>query len=198
MDTKCCSTCAHTRPISSFLKDTSAAPNSRVFATCIPCREVRRRSTSKRKASRQLAPDHPPILPAAPMPINVRVETSMPVEIPISPLPAQALPESRLQPPPPIPPLAPPESRLQSLQPQHAGFLPAEQWQYIQDFNTTIGRVQIESCIRCKEHWFEMNLKHNIYYSCYLRDKGVQTPPLISAENNIDPGDVPAYLPELS
>jgi hypothetical protein len=102
IDTKCCSACAHTRLISSFLKDTSAAPNSRVFALCIPCHEVKRRSASKRKASRQLAPDHPPILPDTPMPINMRVETSMPIEIPIPPpLPAHARPESRLQPSPP-------------------------------------------------------------------------------------------------
>jgi hypothetical protein len=117
------------------------------------------------------------------MPINIRVETSMPVEIPI---------------PLPLPARAPPESRLQPSQPQHTGFLPAEQWQYIQDFNTAMGRVQMEGCIRCKEHWFEMDLKHNICHSCYLRDKGAQTPPLMSAENNMDPGEVPAHLPELS
>jgi hypothetical protein len=96
MDTKCYSTYAHTRPISSFLKDTSAAPNNKVFV-CIPYREALNRCVNKRKASRQLAPDHPPILPDILMPINIRVETSIPVEILIPPpLLARSPPESRL------------------------------------------------------------------------------------------------------
>jgi hypothetical protein len=43
-----------------------------------------------------------------------------------------------------------------------------------------------------------MKLKLGIYYRCLLRDKGGQSPFLISTANELDPGDVPAYLLELS
>jgi hypothetical protein len=42
-----------------------------------------------------------------------------------------------------------------------------------------------------------MKLKLGIYYRCLLRDKGRQSPFLISTANELDPGDVPAYLLEL-
>src|SRR5580692_10729288 len=54
MDEKRCSTCAKKLPLSSFLADTSADMTSKVFATCIPCRE---RSWLKRKAAQP--PSHP-------------------------------------------------------------------------------------------------------------------------------------------
>ena len=43
-----------------------------------------------------------------------------------------------------------------------------------------------------------MNLKDGICHSCFLRDKRNQTPFLMSAENRIDPGVFPAYLPALT
>jgi hypothetical protein len=42
-----------------------------------------------------------------------------------------------------------------------------------------------------------MKLKLSIYYKCLQRDKGGQSPFLISTINELDPGDVPAYLLEL-
>jgi hypothetical protein len=54
MDEKRCSACAKKLPLSSFLADISADMTSKVFATCIPCRE---RSRSKRKAAQP--PSHP-------------------------------------------------------------------------------------------------------------------------------------------
>src|SRR5580692_8105233 len=54
MDENRCSTCAKKLPLSSFLADTSADMTSKVFATCISCRE---RSRSKRKAAQP--PSHP-------------------------------------------------------------------------------------------------------------------------------------------
>ena len=56
----------------------------------------------------------------------------------------------------------------------------------------------METCIRCKERWFSMDLKDEICHTCFLRDKGNKTPFLMSAENEMDPGEVPAYLPELT
>jgi hypothetical protein len=58
--------------------------------------------------------------------------------------------------------------------------------------------IKIETCIQYKETWFLMDLKDNICHDCIRRDKGNKTPFLISRENNIDPGELPAYLPELT
>jgi hypothetical protein len=43
-----------------------------------------------------------------------------------------------------------------------------------------------------------MDLKCRVYHLCFLRDKGKKTPFLISIENDMDPGDIPAHLPELT
>ena len=57
----------------------------------------------------------------------------------------------------------------------------------------------METCIWCKERWFVMDLKHEIYKACFRRDKGDRkTPFLMSRENGMDPGELPAHLPELT
>jgi hypothetical protein len=56
----------------------------------------------------------------------------------------------------------------------------------------------MEPCGRCKERWFAMDLKDKVCHACFLRDKGKKTPFLMSAENEMDPGDIPAYLLELT
>jgi hypothetical protein len=43
-----------------------------------------------------------------------------------------------------------------------------------------------------------MDLKDDIYYTCFLRDKGNKTPFLMSTDNKMDPGEVPAHLLELT
>ena len=43
-----------------------------------------------------------------------------------------------------------------------------------------------------------MNLKDGICHACFLRDKRGQTPFLMSAENQMDPGVLPAHLPILT
>ena len=43
-----------------------------------------------------------------------------------------------------------------------------------------------------------MGLKDGVCHNCSCRDKQGKTPFLMSAENNMDPGDIPSYLPELS
>jgi hypothetical protein len=46
---------------------------------------------------------------------------------------------------------------------------------------------------------FDMGLKCGVCHRCYIRDKGNTTTPfLMSADNDMDPGDIPAYLPELT
>jgi hypothetical protein len=43
-----------------------------------------------------------------------------------------------------------------------------------------------------------MGLRNEVCEECILRDKGSQTPFLMSAENDMDPEVVPAYLPALT
>ena len=43
-----------------------------------------------------------------------------------------------------------------------------------------------------------MNLKDGICHTCFLQDKWGQTPFLMSAENQMDPGVLPTHLPILT
>ncbi len=61
MEAKYCSNCYHQRPISAFLNYSSAGPASKVLATCINCRNAGRKYDKKRKTSRQLGPENPPV-----------------------------------------------------------------------------------------------------------------------------------------
>src|SRR5271156_3914271 len=73
MDSKYCSSCLQKRLLSSFLADASANPGSKVFATCIPCRD-RRRSKTKRKA---LQPLDPNIQPKRRVPRSTKASTRL-------------------------------------------------------------------------------------------------------------------------
>jgi hypothetical protein len=93
------------------------------------------------------------------------------------------LPSIRVPTPPPPPP---------------PGFLRTEQWRWVQSFHRAMDAVRMQTCIRCKERWFAMDLKDTVCHTCYLRDKGNKTPFLMSTENEMDSGDVPAHLPVLT
>jgi hypothetical protein len=95
--------------------------------------------------------------------------------------------------PEPAPPTAQPR-----LTPGENCFLSAEQWGWIQTFNEKMGDVKMETCLRCRETWFLMELKNRICHACFRRDKGSKTPFLMSRENDMDPGELPAYLLELT
>lgn len=206
MDSKCCAKCAHTLPLSSFLKDPSN-PKSKSFKFCIKCRTQHRAanttSKNKRKALQLVDPN---ILSKRPA-----TARSKPTEAPSIPLP-HILSEPR--PEPPICPLSAAESRPQApilihplpesphrLPPppvQPAGFLPADQWRLIQNFYTALDGVKMEYCLRCRERWFSMGLRNKTCDVCFLRDKGSQSPFLMSTDNEMDPGEVPAHLPALT
>jgi hypothetical protein len=95
--------------------------------------------------------------------------------------------------------LPPPATRPETDPPvRDTGFIPDNQWRLIQDFNTAMDTVEMELCSRCQEQWFGMNLKDTVCHKCYLRDRKTQVPFLMSANNGMDPGVVPDYLPELS
>jgi hypothetical protein len=54
--------------------------------------------------------------------------------------------------------------------------------------------IIIDICDKCKERWFDMKLKLSICYKYLQRNKGGQSPFLISVSNELDPGEVPTYL----
>ena len=64
----------------------------------------------------------------------------------------------------------------------------------------------METCLYCRERWFNIQLKDNICRCYYLRDTDTSTPGrkqtlrpfLMSVDNEMDPGEVPAYLPALT
>ena len=178
---KCCSTCNKTLPPSSFLANASADPESRVFATCFLCRERSRSNSAKRKATQLLGPPRPPPRPQPLALVETYPESrisSTPADVSVPPLPV------------PVP--------AQLVPPPAAGFLPADQWGSIQNFHGDMNEHQMEPCTRCRERGFVMDLKDGICHSCFLRDKGNETPFLMSTENEMDPGAVPAHLPKLS
>ncbi|KAJ5054220.1 uncharacterized protein L3040_000501 [Drepanopeziza brunnea f. sp. 'multigermtubi'] len=83
-----------------------------------------------------------------------------------------------------------------------------KEWKMIQDFHSTMGAIQMDLCSRCNERWFEMRLKvvrgDLICHECNRRDRFIKEPDLpgqpylMTAGNNMDPGEVPDYLPKLS
>jgi hypothetical protein len=203
MSSKYCSSCTQKRPLLSFLKDTLASPNSRVFATCINCRVAKKKRTNKKRAALQSL--DPNIQPAK----RVRDSNTGPQPIiQAPPNPPSILPnllESCLDPrptPPPPTQLSHPQSPIRVPTPLPAqpepGYLPSDQWQWIQGFHKAMAAVEMETCSRCKERWFSMDLKDNVCHSCFLRDKRNRTPFLMSAENDMDPGELLAHLPELT
>jgi hypothetical protein len=82
--------------------------------------------------------------------------------------------------------------------PNPLGFLPPSQWSSAQAFNTVMAGTKMEYYTRCREYWFEIGLKDRVCHLCALRDKGHKTLFLMSRDNGIDLGNIPAYLPNLS
>jgi hypothetical protein len=202
MDSKYCSGCLQKRLLSCFPTNKSG----KVLATCNSCRATQANRNTKRKALQELDPNLPSkrrvtgpktttTTPSIlePRPIAPTVLESRPNPNPPAPLESRPNPPSVLETHPiPPQPLQPPPI------PSENGFLPAEQWVWIQSFNKKMAEIKMEACIRCKETWFLMDLKDNVCHDCVRRDKGNKTPFLMSRENDMDPGELPAYLPELT
>jgi hypothetical protein len=176
--------CPYKLPLSSFLKDALASPSSQIYSTCIQCRSKKNASNGKKRVALQsLDPNIQP---------TKRVCRSNSLQPTVtSPRP--------LSNPPPEPPRAP-VTVLPLTEP--AGFLPTDEWCYIQGFNKAMAAVQLEMCERCQEHGFSMDLTDSVCHCCFLRDtdnrKRPITPFLMSTENHMDPGTVPGHLPELT
>jgi hypothetical protein len=186
MDCKYCSACLNKRLLSYFVENATALPNSKVFATCYMYREkTKARRLKKRPALKELDSNvrHPPLLRAPPVTIPPR-DTFR--SIPQSHTPQRAR----------IPPVIPPEIPLRPVTPPETlpGFLSQPQWDRIQAFHTHLESIKMETCLRCNARWFEMRLKDGVCYNCRLMDKGARSPFLFSVDNEMDLGEVPAYL----
>jgi hypothetical protein len=175
MSSQCCSACAHHLPLSFFYKDTLTGPSSTVYKTCINCRSKKKKSDRKHAALRALD-------------LNIRPTKRVCLSNSLQPTVTGLRP---LPNPPPEPPQAP-VTILPVLPPtEPAGFLPTDEWRHIQEFNKAMEAVQLETCQRCQERGFSMDLTDSVCHRCFLRDtnnrKQPVTPFLMSAENNMDP-----------
>jgi len=189
MDTRYCSVCVKKLSPPFFLRDASSLPSSKVFATCYICREKSRKE--KRPALQEIDPNIGPPLAQRRATSTSRAPFSSSV-INHGPIPPV---NTLLRPPPVQPPISP----VQPLQPPPPDtFIPTEQWQTITEFHTHMSTIKMEECTRCNARWFDMQLKDDICHSCLLKDKGGQTPYFFSADNEMDPGIVPAHLPALT
>jgi hypothetical protein len=150
---------------SSFFKDPSAGLSSRILAAC---RTTQDKAKAKRKALQQLDPNVPPKKYVHAR--NLRYPSCSTRITPGSHYPSSQstrITSGNRE------PTAPP------LQPQAPGFLPADQWWWIQSFHAAVDKVQMETCIRCKERWFCMDLKSDVCHRCFNRDKGNKTTPFL-------------------
>ncbi|EED14419.1 hypothetical protein TSTA_106280 [Talaromyces stipitatus ATCC 10500] len=72
-----------------------------------------------------------------------------------------------------------------------------DNWELVENFYNTLYSFAQEECGRCQEQWFKMKLRDGVCDRCRRVDRG-QMIFLYSPGNNMDPGDVPAFLPELT
>jgi hypothetical protein len=171
MSSKCCCQCAHHLPLSSFLKDVltdATDPTARVYATCIPCRAKANQSRKKRVALRALDPNIRPTkrvrhLKTGPRDTNPGPQLPPPTDVRPPRAPVTGLAEPPTEPRP----LPAPVTDRPAVP---TGFLPVNEWQYIQDFNSAMDGVRLETCTRCQERGFAMGLKASICHRCFLRD----------------------------
>jgi hypothetical protein len=71
----------------------------------------------------------------------------------------------------------------------------------MQDFHTALNKSKMEFYFRYQEYWFNMDLSaEGVCRKCRIKDdkKAPDEPFFYSAENHLDFGPVPNYLPELS
>lgn len=194
MDSKYCSSCLQKRLLSCF-STTSTGKVLATCNSCRAKKNNKRKALqeldpnlpSKRCATGSKTPTNAPsTLKARPNPLPVLELCLVAPCILRSRLIPPSIPESRN--PPSILELRPnPTSLLESrpvgpsvseprpipqppqlplTQPEN-GFLSAEQWRWVQNFNKKMADIKMETCTRCKECWFSMGLKDNICQDCF-------------------------------
>ncbi|KJZ67997.1 hypothetical protein HIM_12613 [Hirsutella minnesotensis 3608] len=70
----------------------------------------------------------------------------------------------------------------------------------LEKYWTELENDRMEHCTRCQETWFDMGLKDDICKRCIAKDKNKKEdePWFFSAENQLDFGLIPAFLPQLT
>ncbi|KAJ6437024.1 hypothetical protein O9K51_10321 [Purpureocillium lavendulum] len=70
----------------------------------------------------------------------------------------------------------------------------------LEKFWTELENDRMEHCARCQETWFDMGLKDGICKRCIAKDRNKKEdePWFFSAENQLDFGSTPAFLPQLT
>lgn len=75
-------------------------------------------------------------------------------------------------------------------------------WSYITEFRKVMFTKEKEYCVVCKEKWFDLNVRGGMCLRCTQESKKFtpHEPAIFSygVANMMDPGEVPAYLPQLS
>ncbi|KAK8913436.1 hypothetical protein VCV18_011442 [Metarhizium anisopliae] len=168
--------------------------------------------TVDKPSSSTPTPSLPTVVLGTPIPRSTH--STGPVVVLGTPIPQESLP--------PTPSLAPQGHRRgrytrQGSQPQERQFdqivdppftgesglpaLSAEDQALVREFYTALDDDKMHSCLRCKECWFDMKPNRlNICARCISRDRkrGSDEPYFFSAENNLDFGEVPNNLPDLT
>ncbi|EED11952.1 hypothetical protein TSTA_000300 [Talaromyces stipitatus ATCC 10500] len=72
-----------------------------------------------------------------------------------------------------------------------------DNWELVENFYNTLYSFAQEECGRCQEKWFKMKLRDGVWDRCRCVDRD-QMIFLYSPGNNMDPSDVPTFLPELT
>ncbi|KAN0068405.1 hypothetical protein V8E54_013601 [Elaphomyces granulatus] len=196
-----CSNCRRQLSLSFF-----SAEGDRQFATCNICRLL---ATRYLKAQKNLHHGFLHIKPALPdQPRRGRGRPSLPrPSLPDDPIdPAQSrsrrgrpsLPDDPSDPAQPRPgrprlPDAPPSDRVTA-----GDAMSAAHWARVGSFRRALYGEVKECCSQCHEEWINMQLnRDNVCHRCLLKDKDKE-PPLLSDDNEMDPGEVPEHLPALS
>jgi uncharacterized protein DUF6570 len=74
----------------------------------------------------------------------------------------------------------------------------AAHWARVESFRQALYGEVKECCSQCHEEWFNIQLNRDaVCHRCLLKDKDKE-PPLLSDDNDMDPGEVPEHLPALS
>ncbi|KAH6988597.1 hypothetical protein EDB80DRAFT_654786 [Ilyonectria destructans] len=71
----------------------------------------------------------------------------------------------------------------------------------MREFYTALTDDKMHSCIRCQERWFDMKRNSSKSCSCYIsrdKERAPNEPYFFSAANNLDFGELPGNLPDLT
>ncbi|KAH7461027.1 hypothetical protein FOMA001_g19398 [Fusarium oxysporum f. sp. matthiolae] len=203
-----CLDCRNRRALGASKRTAGQAELSPIFREGLPLIDLQL-GTPITTSTRTDAPITPRPGPSAASQEGVRLGT--PIESPVSSLSIYPRPTRRGRNPRPPAQLQQPAIE----HPEHRDFeLPDPDWardlshcplsdkdkDLLEAFWTELENDRMEHCARCQETWFDMGLKDGVCKRCMAKDKNKKEdePLFFSAENQLDFGSVPAFLPQLT